>query len=457
MKGSIFNVLTNDYCIGCGGCAYIEPNFKIEFDDFGMYKAVFNNQKFSELIKIAEKICPFSDKSLNEDQISDIIFEEVINKDINIGKYLANYAGYVKEGDFREKGSSGGFGKWILNDLLKNDLVDYVLQVVNDEKSSELFSYKVFSKDDDILCGARSVYYPVTLEDALKFIKKNKGRYAITALPCFSKTLRNIALHDNIIANRLKYIIGIVCGHLKSKAFAELFAWQLGVPPNELKKIEFRDKIPGLKANEKGVYAINKNGYKTTIKSSKTLCGGNWGHGLFKYKGCEFCDDVMAETADVSVGDAWLEEYINDPLGNNVLVVRNYDILELIKKGIENEKLEFNDISIDKIIQSQAGGFRNKREGLSFRLDLANKNKNWVAKKRDFNIKNVDKERKRIYKKRMEISKTSHKLFVKAKKKSNLNFFLSKMHRRTETLAKTSLQYNIENKLYKIYHKLKNM
>ena len=35
---------------------------------------------------------------------------------------------------------------------------------------------------------------------------------------------------------------------------------------------------------------------------------------------CEFCDDVVGETADMSVGDAWLPGYVSDWRGTSVVV-----------------------------------------------------------------------------------------------------------------------------------------
>ena len=52
------------------------------------------------------------------------------------------------------------------------------------------------------------------------------------------------------------------------------------------------------------------------------LADGDWGAGFFQNPACDWCDDVVGETADVSFGDAWVEPYSSDGRGTNVMVVK---------------------------------------------------------------------------------------------------------------------------------------
>ena len=53
----------------------------------------------------------------------------------------------------------------------------------------------------------------------------------------------------------------------------------------------------------------------SVVKRSNEFYGTHWGYNFFRYSACDACDDVFAETADISVGDAWLDGYIDDPMG----------------------------------------------------------------------------------------------------------------------------------------------
>ena len=56
------------------------------------------------------------------------------------------------------------------------------------------------------------------------------------------------------------------------------------------------------------------------------LADGDWGAGFFQNPACDWCDDVVAETADIAFGDAWVEPYSSDGRGTNVVVVRSREM-----------------------------------------------------------------------------------------------------------------------------------
>lgn len=442
-------VIENDYCIGCGACNFVNPDYKIEMDKYGMYKASIEDS-LSKPNDLASQVCPFSNDSKNEDELAESLYPNASSKNTYFGKYIKNYVGFVEEGQFREKGSSGGFGKWILHELLQKGHVDYVVQLVSNNEQDNLFKFEVFTKDDDILKGSKSAYYPVTMKGVLNFIKENEGRYAITAIPCFSKAIRNICAKDEVIASRIKFVIGIICGHLKSTGFAESLGWQLEVNPKMLRGIEFRDKIEGLKANEKGVYAIDKENGKTDLMSSKTMFGGDWGHGFFKYKACDYCDDIVGETTDVSVGDAWIEALMSDHRGNNVLIIRNQLVGELIEQAITENRLNLKEVDEEVVVHSQSGGIRHRREGLSYRLAEKNKANRWVPNKRVQASSSISDERKKIYKVREELRDASHELFLIAKQADDFKVFEKPMKKLVKQLHK-SFAVKVMKRLKGIY------
>jgi len=452
-------VIKNDYCIGCAACSFVDSKYSVSMDKFGMYKAKLDNtQPNSDDSQLALKVCPFSSNTTNEDEISKDIFSNELRHNTHLGYFIENYVGFVAEGDFRTKGSSGGFGKWILNELLITKNVDYVIQVTSNNEKDKLFEFNIFKENDNILNGSKSAYYPMKMDKVLEFIKQNPGKYAVSSLPCFSKALRNICKVDEVINSRLKFIISVVCGHLKSTGFAESLAWQLEVEPKNLRGIEFRDKIPGLLANEKGVWAKDESGLKSKLKSSKTLFGGNWGHGFFKYKACDYCDDVVGETADVSIGDAWIKGLMEDDKGNNVLVIRNETIYEIVEKAIIDNRLKLKTVNEDIIEGSQAGGIRHRREGLQYRLHLKQQAKEWFPPKRFDPSDKLPEKRKKIYKVRENLREKSHKNFLEAKKRQDFEYFEKNMKRELLKLGPPLLkrtEIKIKRKILEILGQLK--
>src|SRR5699024_5004176 len=299
-------VINNDYCIGCGICASVEGSpVEMKLNEDGKYIPIINKHKYSLNTQIdVASVCPFSDQSKNETVLGNELYSaSSTGFDEYSGYYIKTYAGYVQEDDYRERGSSGGMGNWIAAQLLDQELVDGIIHVKSTTDRDELlFKYDISESINDLKLGAKSKYYHIEMSEVMDLVKDNKGTYALIGIPCYIKSVRLLSEKDSVIKERIKYTIGLVCGHLKSDMFAKSMGWQLGIEPDDLKNIDFRKKLSGSKANNYGVEVTGLvNGQEETISSpTKDLFVTNWGQGHFKYNACEFCDDVLAETADVT-------------------------------------------------------------------------------------------------------------------------------------------------------------
>lgn len=427
MNKIINTVIENDYCIGCGACASLEDTpFEMKLDENGKYRAFITNEEYNP---IADKVCPFYDNENETELASEVFTDQNIEFNDYTGYYLQNFVGYVKESKFREKGSSGGMGNWIASKLLEENLVDGIIHVKESNNSAMLFEYQISYTLDELYKGAKSRYYPIELSKVLKLVKENEGRYALVGIPCFIKSVRLLAKQDKIISERIKFFIGLVCGHLKSDMFAKSIGWQLGIEPDKLENIDFRKKLPGRGANDYGVEVLGDvDGEEISMTSpTKELFTTNWGQGYFKYNACEFCDDVLAETADITVGDAWLPNYQDDYLGTNIITVRNSTILELINRNIKEDNLHLDEVTAETVYDSQAGGFRHRRDGLSYRLYLKDQKKEWRPRKRVNASNNLTKKRKAIYSNRMKLTENSFRAYQKAYNQDDFNVFIEEM------------------------------
>jgi len=425
-------VVKSGCCIGCGTCAAFDSNIRLQLDAFGRYVATRQSESSPDN-PTAARVCPFADGIPNEDELAREVFGQAGAFDPHIGYHVANYAGWVVESDFRTKGSSGGLVSWLLVELLNHGLVDYVVHVTPEpapDAGKPLFRFAVSSTPEEVRTRSKSRYYPVEMSGVIQEILRRPGRYAVVGIPCFIKALRLAGRESAVLKERLAFTVGIVCGHLKSSAFAESFAWQCGITPGELTVIDFRTKLPGRPAHS---YAVTVEGQRggskiTVTKPTSELYGSNWGHGFFKYKACDFCDDVVGETADISIGDAWLPEYVADTAGTNVVVVRSLGLNKLLADAVAAGRLHLDSIPAAKVVESQAGGFRHRREGLAYRLFLENQAGRWHPTKRVASAeKHLTAKLREIYKLRYELGQASHVAFAAAKAKNDFSYFVRAM------------------------------
>lgn len=378
-------------------------------------------------------ICPFSRNSAVEDVIAEQKFSPHGEYHERIGYQCATFAGHVKESGFREAGSSGGMGTWILIELLRKGHIDSVIHVGAtdpDDDDDKLFKMKISTTEEEIRQRAKSRYYPVEMSSVLKETLQQPGNYALVGLPCFIKAFHRLAKVAPTFGKRIKFTVGIVCGHLKSTQFAEMFAWQCGIAPGNLTSIDFRAKIDGNEASAYGI-SVKSNRESGPIEETKTnrdFYGSNWGHGFFKYKACDYCDDVLAETADVSVGDAWLPGYVEDSGGSNVVVVRDLLVKGILEEGLKQGRLKLDRITAEDVAQSQEAGLRHRREGLAFRLWLADQENVFRPSKRvQANPNLLNRRHRKIMQLRMLLASRSHHAFMRATDVGNFEVFVEQM------------------------------
>lgn len=426
----IDKVIEHGYCIGCGACALgqSDSSYQVGLDPLGFYRAQATRP--SQEVEGLDSICPFTNSGPHEDQIASNLFAGLEWQQTKyLGSYLTLYAGHVVQNGFRVRGSSGGFTSWILAELLTRGLVDAVIHVKPSSGGEVLYEYGISRDLEALNSGAKSHYYPVEMSGVLRHIRENPGRYAVVGVPCFVKALRRLMESEAVFNERIAYCVGLFCGHLKSKGFAEMLAAQCGVRPKQLSAIDFRTKLEGQKSYNYGITAFGvDHGEKfNKTRAVSELVGTDWGMGFFKYKACDFCDDLSAETADVSVGDAWLPQYSNDSMGTNVVIVRRPEIRSLIEEGIKSGALSFEPLSLEDVIKSQSANVRHRREDLPYRLKKADDEGQWRPLKREDAGDICDAKRQSIQDQRMYLRDNVPQVWAEAVERDGCNYFFKKI------------------------------
>ncbi len=428
-------VIKNGYSVRSGSYAVADNSVVMELDEFGQYAPRFEDAADKVIAsKTLAKVCAMSDESTDEDEVSKDLFALVpgIKYAPILGYYLGLYAGHVTEGDYRQNASSGGFTTWILKELLEKKHIDGVIHVKESSKDKDtLFEYGISKTINEIIAGAKTRYYPAEFSEVLNAVKKTPGRYAIVGIPSFIMEIRLLARQDPDVRKSIAYTLGLVCGHQKSTKYAESLAWQCGIKPGNLISIDFRKKIQGAPANK---YATEMtgliNGKKVTIvKRQEDLFGSHWGHGFFKTKFSDYTDDALNETADVTLGDAWLPEYTKDSLGNNILIVRDKIILDILEDGLRSKKIRLDKVKESDIIRSQPGLIHHTRDDLPYRLYKRDKKQEWRPRKRLKASRDITFLRKTIQNIREDIVIHSHIQYKKAAELDDWSYFERSMQK----------------------------
>lgn len=412
-------IIQSGLCIGCGSCVAQNNNkgARMAFDQYGQLKPKGNTGWLKQPSEAFTRTCPFSPTAKNENELAAELFPSAMQVDAYIGRFQTAYVGYAAEDDFRLQGSSGGMVSWVAAELFRKGLIDGVAHVVPTEdpqREGRYFKYRISNTVEQIRQGAKSRYYPIELSEVIETIRTVPGRYAIVGIPCFIKAIHLLRREDPVIRDRVRFTLGLFCGHMKSARFIESIALQMNVPAERIKRVEFRYKDSNRPANWYNAMLTLDDG-STVNRDWWHLVDGDWGAGFFMNNACNYCDDVVAETADISFGDAWVEPYSSDGRGTNVVVVRSPVVQQLITDAIQNGRLHLQRVNADFVKQTQAAGFRQRREGMAYRLSW-NSLGVQPQKRLPPDAHSPTKGRKRIYRMRYWISAGSHLFFHLARK-----------------------------------------
>ncbi|MDQ0070396.1 coenzyme F420-reducing hydrogenase beta subunit [Variovorax boronicumulans] len=408
-------ILRARLCIGCGSCAaqgrLDAHRVDMALDRYGELRPRGAPAWLREGPAAFARTCPFSPAAANESQLADDLFADTAHADGEVGRFRAAYVGHVAEPGFRERGSSGGMVSWTANELLRTGAVDAVAHVAPPD-GERLFRYRLSRTSDELAAGAKSRYYPVEMSEVLETIRREPGRYAVVGVPCFVKAVQLLRREDPVMRERIVATLGLFCGHMKSTRLIESFAVQMGVPMAEVRGVDFRLKNAQRPANWYTAHFELRDG-RTVQRDWFHLAEGDWGSGFFQNEACNFCDDVVSETADIAFGDAWLEPYTSDGRGTNVVIVRSARMQAMVARAIDEGRLALAPVDAAFVARTQAAGLRHRREGLAYRLSWQRARAGSVRPvKRVQADTGIAWQRKLVYRTRAAISTWSRRLFA---------------------------------------------
>lgn len=330
-------IVQQDKCIGCGVCDTICPVdvLDMQFNTIGMYEPKESEGCLAKCTLCID-VCPFVETNKTEKELAKKLYDkqENISFHNDLGYFANTYEVHKTDEQDRLKSASGGAGHAILTSLLESGQVDNIITVESHASNPDkLFAFNVFDTKESMENTRGSVYYPTELSEVLDYVVKNEGTYAITALPCFAKAIRLAQEKNHKLRKRIKYIVGLVCGQMKTKEFTHALA-RNAIKTDRLEYVKFRVKQPNETANNFAFEFKGEDGSVGRLSRTAQLDGPAklWGSRMFTPNACNSCVDTFALCADLVVMDAWLPEYAKDYRGHTLVIVRTNELDEFLQK-----------------------------------------------------------------------------------------------------------------------------
>ena len=361
-NNTIVQVVKDGLCTGCGTCIALCPKGAIKLtrnENKGIYVPKVN-EKQCDNCEICFKVCPGHEVDFKQLNL-EIFGKEP--KDVLIGNYLNCYIGHSTDYDTRYNSSSGGLITQLLIFALEEGIIDGAL-VTRMKKDNPLEPEPFIARTkEEIIEASKSKYCPVPVNIALKEILESEEgmKFAVVGLPCHIHGIRKAEQINKKLKEKIVLHIGIFCDHTPNFWGTELLLERMKIKREEVIKLDYRGAgWPG--------------SMKICLKEGELLLLQDYwsfvGLYFFTPLRCLMCSDGVCELADISFGDAWLPELLDDKIGKSIIVSKNKigeKILQMMK--LKN-KIEVNKVGAEKVIQSQLGMLYSKKKNLNARSKL---------------------------------------------------------------------------------------
>ena len=400
---NVTNYISSDFCIGCGVCVGVCPinHLRIGLNKENRFEVKENENRCIDSCNICLSVCPFSNDSQNEDDISKELFkdENQLKYDKECGFFINSYVGYAPDAQIRSTSASGGLTTYLLSTLLDRGIVDSIVSVQR-IGGMPYFQYTVCTTKEELLNCTRSSYCAVEISEVIRRLKKDDliQKVAIVALPCFAKAIRNACIRNTCLRKKVQFIFGLVCGQQKTHNYSRFLSKKVDI--GILNSVDYRVKKKG---RPNGNYGIRLNGKEMLTFSSM---GREWSFKYMTIAACSLCDDIFAETADIAFMDAWLPEFKLSDKGENLVIVRSEE-LDNILKTIATVSI----VDISKVIKSQYSVIKSKRTDICIPIQKVKK-RAYYPHKREYLLKRPNVFERMLIATKYEISKQSDYLWV---------------------------------------------
>lgn len=338
--------VVKDLCKGCGICGAVCPveAVRIERNRLGLYHPKIDQAKCLRCM-LCVRSCPANIYDIRERLENVALFAG--DEDL-FGSFVASYAGYAREEAVRHNASSGGLVTSLLLSALEDGVIDSALTVSLNNGDPLRPSATIAHHKEAILESMGSVYLPVEFSRSLRRVIYDDSirRIGIVGTSCHIEGIKKAALLIPSLSRKIAFTIGLFCKQTKDLRFSDVILSKMGIRREDLKKIKFRGEgWPGY------IQAQTKDGrfFKTPFLDS----GLFWIALSCTPLHCLLCASPMAESADISIGDAWMKRYKREENGVSVLIARTERGAKIITKAVENKKIFLEDLSYKEILDIQ--------------------------------------------------------------------------------------------------------
>ncbi|QBI20281.1 coenzyme F420 hydrogenase [Egibacter rhizosphaerae] len=315
---SIQEVVDRQLCLGCGACAYAQPDVikMADAPDYGV-RPVLATRPDADDVRTddALAVCPGVSLAHSSDAFSDAMPELAEGW----GPVLEVWEGYAGDPAIRYAGSSGGAATALALHCLEEQGMHGILHIKARDDVPYLNETTLSRSRDEMLAATGSRYAPASPCDRLDLVEESPHPCVFIGKPCDVAATSKARARNERLDENLGLTIAIFCAGTPSTRGTLEMLEQMGIDdPSQVTSLRYRG-----------------NGWPGMAEASvRTSDGGSeyrrltydesWGKILQRHRQwrCYICPDHTGEFADIAVGDPWYREIPPGEPGRSLVVAR---------------------------------------------------------------------------------------------------------------------------------------
>ena len=347
------HILKSGLCTGCGLCSVIDPSVDI-IEKEGLLQPL----SLPKSIDI-DFFCPGIGYNLK--QMGAELFPDTSYR-YELGFYKQLLALRSQSVNTLRHASSGGAITEICKYVLEKQLADGIICTKYDysDESVRPVSYIAYNIDE-LMQSQGSKYCPTSTLIVLKEVMQNPDKkYILIGTPCQIAGYRKYSSTHASLRNQIVLCISNFCGGYRDFRELDFYIHRIA---GFKKATFFRHRGGGQPG---GMKIISETGeefsapYPEYAKLSRYV----------KVERCSLCMDAVAELADISCGDAWLDDLKKDGPWS-IAITRSLIAQSIVENMISEKRLCIKkELSEEEVILSQKSNLTSKKYKQYYRILL---------------------------------------------------------------------------------------
>lgn len=365
-------VVDPSLCTSCGVCAGLCPVNAITMLPTGTGGLCARvDHHTCTACGICLEICPPRQWCISDTSLKGLLgFDaEQVRYEPGIGYYRACSIAYAADSIIHKGGASGGITTAVLKYLFEAGEIDSALVTMMSDADPFATDTRIVTSTEHILTAQKSKYQLSTFDKALQEFSKRRDlqHLAVVGLPCHIQAIRQAEAKYPGIGRKIAFTISLFCGHNVTRDFLSFHARRAGISPSDVISVGFRQ---GEWWDFNYIELDTADGRKIEFPFRRDNIRNIWKACLFAPYGCLVCPDLVGESADMSVGDAWLAELKANMDGMSLVIIRSKRGEQLYGNMLGEGLVVAEQTNPDIVIKSQAAQVRFKKQSIAGRLGL---------------------------------------------------------------------------------------